>query len=66
VVILQVGLLVGEVCIKPPSHASDSAIEPCLCCRCRIMLATVQSSHADDGATEATWPQHDVGAESCW
>jgi hypothetical protein len=26
----------------------------------------VLSSHAGDDATEATWPWHDVDAESCW
>jgi hypothetical protein len=27
---------------------------------------TMLSSHASDGAVEATWPQHDVDVESCW
>jgi hypothetical protein len=30
------------------------------------MLATMLPSHDSDGATEATWSQHDVEAESCW
>jgi hypothetical protein len=30
------------------------------------MLVTVLLIHAGDGATEVTWPQCDVGAESCW
>jgi hypothetical protein len=45
-----VGLLVGEVCTKPPTHAGDGAaevtsprcgvdVEPC----CQIMLAMVLS-----------------------
>jgi hypothetical protein len=30
------------------------------------MPVTVLSSHAGDGATKVTWPQHDVDVESCW
>jgi hypothetical protein len=30
------------------------------------MLATMLLSHAGDGTAEATWPWHDVEAESCW
>jgi hypothetical protein len=76
----QVGLLFDEVNAKHPSHAGDSAAEVTLAmarCGCRVMLAMVLSrqlgrdlilvlSHASDGATEATWPRRDVGAESCW
>jgi hypothetical protein len=40
-VILRVGLLVGEVNVKPLSHD-------------------------ENGATKATWPQHDVDIESRW
>jgi hypothetical protein len=29
------------------------------------MLTTMLSSHAGDGATEATWPRYDVDAELC-
>jgi hypothetical protein len=35
-------------------------------CRCRVMLATVLSNHADDGAIEATWLRRDVDVVSCW
>jgi hypothetical protein len=28
--------------------------------------AMLVSSHAGDGAAEATWLRRDVGAESCW
>jgi hypothetical protein len=59
------------------SHASNSAAESCWqwCCRVdmaatwcrgRVMPVTVLSSHAGDGATKVTWPQHDVDAKSCW
>jgi hypothetical protein len=27
---------------------------------------TALSSHAGDGVADATWPRHDVNAESCW
>jgi hypothetical protein len=30
------------------------------------MLATVLPSHPGNDTTKATWPQHDVDAESCW
>jgi hypothetical protein len=80
VMILQVGLLVREVCSKPLSHAGDGAIETTLVvarCHRRVMLAMVLPrqlgrgamsvpSHAGDGATEATWPQRDISVESCW
>jgi hypothetical protein len=27
---------------------------------------TMLLSHAGDGATESTWPRHNVDIESCW
>jgi hypothetical protein len=30
------------------------------------MLATVLMSHAGDDAARATWPRHDIDAESYW
>jgi hypothetical protein len=30
------------------------------------MLAMVLLSHAGNGIAEATWPRHNVDAESCW
>jgi hypothetical protein len=43
-VMLRVGLLIGEVRAMPPSHAGNIATEATLAvarCRCRDMLATV-------------------------
>jgi hypothetical protein len=33
-------------------------------CRCQVMLTIMLSSYDGDGAVEATWPPHDVDAES--
>jgi hypothetical protein len=77
---LRVGWLVGEVCVKPPSHANDGAADATLAmarCHYWVMLtmalsrwlgrgAMSLSSHAGDGAAEVTWPCHDVIAKSCW
>jgi hypothetical protein len=35
-------------------------------CRCQVILVTMLSSHAGDDVARATWPRHDVDAESCW
>jgi hypothetical protein len=57
-----------------PSHAGDGAAESCrrrgdlatVRCRCRVMLATLLSSHVGDSAIGETGPQRDVDVESCW
>jgi hypothetical protein len=57
------------------SHASDNAAESywqrrcqgdlaMARCRCQVMLTIMLSSYDGDGAVEATWPPHDVDAES--
>jgi hypothetical protein len=41
-------------------HTGDGAAEATLVmaqCRCRVVLATVLLSHADDGAAESCWRQ---------
>jgi hypothetical protein len=51
------------------SPTSDDVVEVTLVvarCRCRVMLVTVLSSHASNGAAEATWPRRGVGVESYW
>jgi hypothetical protein len=59
-----------------PSHAGDNVVgscwqRHCWCdlavtrCRCRVMVVTILSSHAGDGAARVTWQHHDVDAESC-
>jgi hypothetical protein len=35
-------------------------------CRCRVILATMLSCHAGDGAAKVPWSWHDVDVESCW
>jgi hypothetical protein len=50
------------------SLTGDGAVEATLVvarCRCRVMLVTVLPSPTSDGAVDATWPQRDVGVESC-
>jgi hypothetical protein len=59
-----------------PCHAADSAAKSygqwhyrdelaTVRCRCQVMLATVLSSHADDGAADVTCPRGEVDTESC-
>jgi hypothetical protein len=59
---------VGRGAMSLLRHAGDGAAEVTLAvaqCRCQVMLTTTLSSHATDGAADATWPRRDVDAESC-
>jgi hypothetical protein len=63
--------------LKMLSHAGNSATKSCrrqhcrgdlamVQSRCRVMLATILSSHAHDDAAGVTWPRLEVDAESSW
>jgi hypothetical protein len=58
--------MLATVLPSPTGNVTAEAMLLVVRCRYRVMLATVLPSHASDGATEATWPWHDVRVESCW
>jgi hypothetical protein len=80
VVNLQVGLLVGEVRAKPPSHVGDSVVELmlamawCLSSRCCQWHDVVVESFwwwrcqelLEMTLPSRHWPRCDVAVESCW
>jgi hypothetical protein len=58
-----------------PSHAGNGAVKSywrwryhgglaVMRCRCRVILATVLSSHAGDSAAGMTCPRRDIDVES--
>jgi hypothetical protein len=53
----HISLMIKQLC----DVATESHWQWC----CRVMLMTVLSSPASDGAAEVTWVRHDIEAESC-